>query len=73
MCSTQCETPVTPGTSLRAPTPYQTQKVVIGALCISRVSIRRPFGRTVSRVPPAPFPAPFPALFKDGVLLTKYS
>src|SRR5262245_53605156 len=54
MCSTQWETPVMPGVSLRAPTPYQTQKVVIGALCISRVRIFRPFGRTVSRVCPPP-------------------
>src|SRR5919199_4491946 len=50
MCSTQCEMPVIPGTSLRAPTRYQTQKVATGAACSSRVSTVSPLGSVAVRV-----------------------
>ena len=35
MCSTQCETPVTPGPSSREPTRYQHQTDASGAVCTS--------------------------------------
>src|SRR5690554_6491704 len=45
MCSTQWERPVLPGSSLRLPTRYHTQKLAIGASWLSRRSTWRPFGR----------------------------
>src|SRR5579859_155318 len=43
MCSTQCEMPVIPGTSLRLPTRYHAQNVATGAVWTSRSKTSSPF------------------------------
>src|SRR5437868_443231 len=45
MCSTQCDTPVIPACSLRAPTLYHTQKATTGAECTSLVNRVSPLGK----------------------------
>src|SRR6266516_1030499 len=44
MCSKKCEMPVMPGASLREPTRYHCQKVMVGTLWSSWVRTIRPFG-----------------------------
>jgi hypothetical protein len=48
MCSTQCETPVSPGGSSFEPTRYQHQTVASGAVCTSCTRTRRPLSSTSS-------------------------
>src|SRR5579862_1209597 len=50
MCSTQCEMPVIPGTSLRLPTRYHAQNVATGAVWTSRSKTRSPFDSVVRTV-----------------------
>src|SRR5712691_1910889 len=45
MCSKKCEMPVMPGASLREPTRYHCQKVMVGTLWSSWVRTIRPFAR----------------------------
>src|SRR5207253_7929695 len=45
ICSTQCEMPVMPECSLRAPTRYHTQNETTGAECTSLVSRVSPLGK----------------------------
>src|SRR6185503_6248503 len=48
MCSSRCETPVTPAVSFRDPTLYQTMNETTGAVCTSWISTWSPFSRVVS-------------------------
>src|SRR5882672_12612256 len=47
MCSTQCETPVSPVDSSFEPTLYQHHTDASGAVCTSSTSTFRPLSRTV--------------------------
>jgi hypothetical protein len=47
MCSTQWEAPVIPGTSLREPTRYQIQWLMIGAVWISFNKTNKPFSSSI--------------------------
>src|SRR5262245_16753830 len=50
MCSTQCDTPVSPGCSSFDPTRYQHQTDASGAACSSRTSTLSPLSSVVSRI-----------------------
>src|SRR6476659_10146259 len=67
MCSTQCETPVSPGPSSRDPTRYQHQTEASGALCTSWTSTFRPLSRIVSRTRDALLPIPASRLATPGM------
>src|SRR5262245_10591972 len=50
MCSTQCDTPVSPGRSSFEPTRYQHQTEASGAACSSRTITFSPLSSVVSRI-----------------------
>src|SRR5215204_1756470 len=50
MCSTQCDTPVSPSRSSREPTLYQHHTEASGAVCSSRTRTFRPLSSVVSRI-----------------------
>src|SRR3989442_13039210 len=50
MCSTQCETPVSPVASSLDPTLYQHQTEASGAVCTSCTTTFNPLSRTVCRM-----------------------
>src|SRR5262245_54853148 len=50
MCSTQWETPVSPGRSSLEPTLYQHHTDASGAVCSSRISTFNPLSSVVARI-----------------------
>src|SRR3982751_5290560 len=50
MCSTQCDTPVSPGPSSAEPTPYQHHTETSGAVWTSWTRIFRPLSRVARRI-----------------------
>ena len=51
ICSTQCETPVTPGVSSLEPTRYQHHTETSGAVRTSFTTTVRPLSRTAVEIP----------------------